>query len=633
MPLLLPLGALVAYWLALVSRGEEARRALLRTALAGGGFVLLTTEALSRFEALARTPLAVAWALAALAALARIRWAGLRDGLASIRFPLRSPTAWVALAAAAFALGGSFLSAVYGPPNMVDVMNYHMPRVVYWQINRTVDFYPTSYYQQLSLQPFMEYSMLQLYALAESNRFVQLAQWAVWLTAIVASSLVAKRLGAGGRGQALAAGLCATLPAGAVQASGAKPDIMAAAWLLLFVYFALSLDEDRPQRGDIPAAGLAAGLALLSKGTAYIFGAGLGVGLLLGLSPRGRLRFLRAAPAILAVALLANLPFYARNYRYNGQPLGDGSASGGGADDRFANDRLGLDVTLSNILRNLPQQLTFRPAWNEAIYEAVVAAHERLGMDPNDPATSWSGLHYRPASVSTHEGEVSNVRHLLLLFLSVPWLVWRRKLDAAAGLAAGVLCGAVLFCALLKWQPWHARMHLPLFVAAVPVLALFLEAWRPRWPATLALVWLAWNLRAPVLHNSLRPLAGPRPVFETERFNDYFHDWPGMREPYRLAADLIIRSGCKQVGFDATNFQMEYPIAARLRRHDFSTQFRQMGVANASRRYTARIPFREPCAVVCLECGELPEKRERYARFGAPRRIDNLLVFVKDAGG
>lgn len=628
MLVLLPVAALASVWLAMVSRGFGLRRSLLGTALAGAAFAVAVNEFLSPFQAVDRFWLSVAWAGAGLAGAARIRPDGVRAAWARWRFPVRAPLAWATLAACAFSLTGAFLSAVLGPPNMADALTYHMPRVVYWQVHQSVNFYPANFYQQLSLQPFSEYAMLHLYVLAESDQFVQLAQWAIWAAAIAAASLTAQRLGADWRGQALAAGLCAALPSGVLQASGAKPDVLVAGWLLIAIYFALGArDEDWGAR-EAAGAGLASGLALLSKGTAYVFGAGIAPFLLLGMGPIAGRRLFRQAPLLVGVALLVNAPHYARNFAYNGHPLGNGTPNGH-EEDRFANDRISVGATVSNLLRNLPQQLVFRPEWNQAIFDAVVAAHESLGLDPQDRATTWSNTRYRMPAVSRHEGEAANVRHLLLLAPMLPWLLWRRRWDPTAALALGCLGGAILFCALLKWQPWHARMHLPLFVIVTPVMGVFLSRLRPRALAVAALVWLTWSQHPFVLHNALRPVAGERPVYTVERFSNFFRDWPRLRVSYALGADLVARTGCRRVGIDTSLFTIEYPLMARLRAYDFGIQFRQESVGNASNRYADRTAFEQPCAVLCPDCAGDPSKWGEYARFGPPDRIDSLLVFTE----
>ena len=43
------------------------------------------------------------------------------------------------------------------------------------------------------------------------------------------------------------------------------------------------------------------------------------------------------------------------------------------------------------------------------------------------------------------------------------------------GLLSLVAAGFVLFAFYLKWTPWHARLHLPLFLLACPVIHLFMH--------------------------------------------------------------------------------------------------------------------------------------------------------------
>ena len=68
MLVLLPAIALLALWLALVSRGLDWRRAVVQTLLAGGLWVWALTEGLSLVAWLGKPALAVGWAVALIAA-------------------------------------------------------------------------------------------------------------------------------------------------------------------------------------------------------------------------------------------------------------------------------------------------------------------------------------------------------------------------------------------------------------------------------------------------------------------------------------------------------------------------------------------------------------------------------------
>lgn len=626
--LLIPV-ALGALFLALVERGRGARHAAVMTLLLGGVFIVFSSELLSLTGSLRHGPIAAAWASLAGASVFAA-WRGRSRLAAAIAIPPAGRPKRLFLAFAATAVTGILtaagLSAVRGPPNMTDVMTYHLPRVVFWLQHQSLGFFPTSYYQELSLTPFAELAMLHVYALAGGDGYVQLVQWTAFAGAILAASLLAEALGAGIWGQVAASLACATLPGAALQASGAKPDVVSGFWLLTAAWLALGGGPSKPRlRGA--ALGVAVGLALLTKGTAYLFAPPV-VGALLWARRRAEFPALaRAGLAAVLCVIALNAGYWARNYAYNGHPLGDGSAMGDGT-FRYANDRFDAGVLASNLLRNASLQLAFRPSWNEAIHDWVVDAHEAMSVHPSAPATTWDGTRYEPAVVSNHEGIVPNTRHVLLLGLTLPWLLWRRRFDALVWFWLGLLAAFVWFCGYLRWQPWHARMHAPLLMLATPLIGVMLERLRPRALLVVAAVWLVWNVRAPLLHNSLRPLAGPQSVFRTDRFRDYFRDWPQLMEPTRRAADYLAAGACRDIGLETSANHFEYPLMARLLDHDPAFRFEHVGVDNGTVRYESRRSFAEPCAVFCLACAEGGRALPGYEkRFGEGVVFDGAVVF------
>jgi hypothetical protein len=305
----------------------------------------------------------------------------------------------------------------------------------------------------------------------------------------------------------------------------------------------------------------------------------------------------------LACALAINAPHYLRNYALTGSVLGSDSAFG---DQRFRwpNESFGWKPTVSNALRNASEQLGARSdAWNRRVYTFVLASHRLLGMDPNDPATTWRWTVFAPPRNANHEADAPNRLHLAILLAMACLLAWRairgRNRERAI-YALSLALGFLAFCAYLKWQPFMARLFLPLFVLGAPLVSTI----RPLWIQAALCILLLDSARRPTLENWVRPLKGPHSVLTTPRDVQYFADMTQWRDDwpaYQATVAEIEKSGCGVIGIDIANFQLEYPLQALLRERNPQIQFEHTGVENASSRYRQPVDS-APCAVVCLHC-------------------------------
>jgi len=384
-------------------RGDGLRDRFLRALVAFGVVLVISTELLGSLRLLSRLPLTAMWSAVLAAALAR---GATRKGSRDFALPFFRLDAVIVISSLGVVtiLGVTAVVAAFSPPNSADAMAYHMPRVVYWAEQASVRFFPTPYLNQLMLQPLAEYLMLHTYVLSGGDHFVNFVQWFASLASMIGVSGVAKLLGAEPRGQAVAALFCATLPAGILASSGAKNDYWLAMWLVTAVYFALQFAESRRLQ-DAAWLGGALGLALLTKGTAYLF-APWPVAAVLMLRMRARPKRLVAGLLIAAgVALGLNAMQYARNYRLSGSVLGFDSAQGDGV-FRWRNETFGWRETASNAARHLSEQLGDRSErWNEGVYSAVIAMHKGLGLDVNDPRTTFRGSTFSPTRNANHEAD------------------------------------------------------------------------------------------------------------------------------------------------------------------------------------------------------------------------------------
>ena len=647
------------------------RDRFLRALVLLGAAVWFITELLSGFDAIRRAPLIVCWLLAAAAVFVTLR----HDHFAKRSHDRKGVLARFVKSRFDFPIAACFagcvailvltaITAAFSPPNSADAMAYHMPRVVYWAEQASVRFFPTHYLNQIMLQPFAEYVMLQSYVLTDGDHFINFGQWSASAASIIAASCIAREWGAPPRGQAIAALFCATIPSGVLASSGAKNDYVLAMWLAAAVYFALRWRKTGRME-DAAFLGCALGLALLTKATAYLFAPWPLIAV--GRTPwSARVRLdppiagqnhpqasskrptgasaadqgvrPTALAITLACALAINAPHYFRNYALTGSVLGSDSAFG---DQRFRwpNESFGWKQTVSNALRNASEQLGARSdAWNRGVYNFVLTSHRLLGISPNDPATTWRGTVFAPPRNANHEADAPNRLHLAILLALACLLAWRaiRGRDRERALYALSLVLAFLaFCAYLKWQPFMARLFLPLFVLGAPLVSTI----RPPWIQAALFIFLLDGARRPALENWVRPLKGPHSVLTTPRDVQYFADMTQWRDDwpaYRASTAAVEKSGCGVIGgvigIDIANFQLEYPLQALLRERNPQIKFEHTGVENASSRYRQPVDS-APCAVVCLHCIGDEHRLSLYREFPTVVPEGRFAIFERKSEG
>ena len=181
-----------------------------------------------------------------------------------------SLTDWLyyALLATIFGLLG-FVAAVYLPNNF-NSMTYHLPKVMHWAQNHSVGVYATWIQRQVQLQPMAEYLLLNFYLLSKTDRlfnFVQLGSLAI--CALGVSQLTAW-LGGSRFLQRSAVLFCLSIPLAIMQATSTQNDLVAASFLVCFVYFSLHL-ADKAEAAWLAPTAVALGLAMITKAYTYVY--------------------------------------------------------------------------------------------------------------------------------------------------------------------------------------------------------------------------------------------------------------------------------------------------------------------------------------------------------------------------
>lgn len=530
--------------------GPAIRSALLSAFVVWGVALAGITEVLSLLHCLTTGTVAASWAILAAAAGAGLlirrpatiaRWRPARPDILALAMVL--PVVVIVL--------GTGVIAATGWPSQWDSMVYHLSRVDHWMQNRNVGFYPTHIVRQLFNPPAAEYAILHLRVLGGDERWSNAPQWISMVGSLIGVTLIAHRMGATPRGQLFSALFAATIPIGILEASGTQNDYVVALWLVCMTEAALS-PPSRMQRFQI---GASLGLALLSKGTALLFAGPI---LLIGYSSIATTWSASAKRGawILLVAMALNVPHWTRNIATFGSPLGPQKpGSGDETSDKLTNDSASPGIVASNVVRNLALHAgtPFR-SLNLALEQGIRRGHAWFGLDVHDPrSTRLYDSQFRISGAAADPDKTGNPAHLLLILAVAGHIVVSRRLRRLPGLiwyGLVLACGFLLFCLVLKWQLWHSRLHLPLFVLAAPLVAV---AWEGAHRALLSLsVVLSILAARPLLRNRLAPLIGEHTVLDTPRVHQYFQRFSGAagvkEQDYVAATELLRARGCADVG-------------------------------------------------------------------------------------
>lgn len=593
--------------------GLMRRESLLVASAHWGGWVVCLTESLSFGSALRTAWVALAWLLLSLLLLG-LHWkARGRHRRASALGPWASfsrAEMWL-LGAASLILVVLGVIALISAPNTWDSMTYHLSRVVHWLQNGSVAHYPTHIVRQLISNPLAEYLLLHLQLLSGGDRFANLVQWSSLIGVLMGTSCIARSLGAGVTGQALSAIFALTIPMALLQANSTQNDLLAGYWLVSFVGLTLSALES-PRTPVVLAAAVSLGLALLTKATVYFFAFPFVVGLALLGAKRVGQRVVAPALLFVMIPLLLNGAFLQRNWALFGTPFGNSAM----LPVTYGNDALSAKGLVSNILRNTALHLTTTSReWNASVGRLVLRLHTVLGMDINDPATTFLETHFGLSGATRHEDYAGNTVHLFVALLAsvgvvvIPGPARRQRVSYLAMLAGAFL----VFCLLLKWQPWNSRLHLPLFLMFSPLFGLACER-VPRVGRVLAAA-LLLNALPWVLYNQCRPLLGPRSVLTSGREQQLFANFVNsaqMSRAYGGAQAFLKERQCGRIGLLAGNDGYEYPLWGLLD-GSFAREVRIEHVLVSNASSTAgieRLEGWEPCAIVLL--GAVTADRIRF---------------------
>jgi hypothetical protein len=497
------------------------------------------------------------------------------------------------------------LVAIVAAPNHSDSMEYHMSRVASWMQNHSVAHYATFTLEQLYQNPWSEFAIMHFQILSGGDRFANLIQWGSMVGSLVGVSSIAKQLGANLRGQILATVFCVTIPMGILQASSTNNDYVVSFWLVCFAYSTLSIVKEGISTMNTFLLGASLGLAILTKGTAYIYAFPFCIWLAFWGIKNLRWQIWKPIALVFAIVLLLNFGHYIRNLTLFSSPLGKGT----GETNKVFSTTIFISSTLKNlalhadIVRHLSLE-HFIPPITGAIEKIIKIIHGFLGIDINDPRlmNPKSPKFYVPR-LSIYEDTAGNPIHLALILLSSIVFLANKKLRQQSNLVNYFLvvsAGFFLFCFLFTWSPWRCRLHLPLFILFSAFVGVILSKFFS-YRITNILALLLLLLSHPwVLNNSVRPLVGSQNIFNTPRIEQYFATQPSYQNSYVEAVKIVKSQKCSNVGLILEGTSYEYPLWMLFQQDGEQEIIRHINVTNKSAVKALQSSNIQPCAIISV---------------------------------
>lgn len=356
----------------------------------------------------------------------------------------------------------TFFSGILYAPNTIDSTVYHLTRIEFWLQHRNINYFATQTDRMLYQPPLAEYMILQLRVLQDSDIFSFIIQWIFSLGSCIAVSLLAEIAGANKKTQYLSFFIAGTIPMVILQSSSTQNDVVVSFFILMTAYFMLkNLKENHSSTAIL--SGVSIGQAILTKGTAYVFLFPIcmywGIIKLVKVYKK-EIKFLPqlAYLALLFISFFAICgSFYYRNYVLIGSPLGVSKE----LFYVYNNQSHSLPSFLSVIFRNISLHFSV-PGVHLLAEKFIYFLHNTiLHLNVNDPATSFTPFDLPMLGMT--EDNAGNFLHFLL-FIPALIVVFKSDNSTLKVIAAFGLISFLLFSFQIKWQIWHSRLHIPIFL-------------------------------------------------------------------------------------------------------------------------------------------------------------------------
>lgn len=575
---------------------DNIRESILKTALLFSTFIVFITEFLSYFKSLNLISLKIGWGILTLLLFCLLfknrkeTWRILIQKGNSIIKAFRVLYFYEKLVLLLISVCTLliFYQGIIYPPNNWDSLTYHMSRIMFWIGNESISHFPTHILRHLYQPPFAEYFILNLNLLSGNDLFSNSVQLQFLVLTLFSIYSILSYYNVGRFYKILALLFAVTIPSVELQASTTKNDIVCAFFVITALFYCLKTFHNSNYKNFI-FLGLSVGLAMLTKGTSYVFLAPIllvfAVFILHKLYKTKNVTLLPKSVLCMVLVIVLNVGHFTRNYAIDHNILNIDKAEG----KMYSNDEMDRYLFFSNFLKNVGLHCGY-PITEEAD-QYIKDIHYDFEIFIDSPLTNYFSMPYHGAEDSTHEDLVSNTAHILLIALASAIILlfgfFRfRKNRSILLLLLVIILQIALFIGYLKWQPWHTRLHIPIFLLSTCLIFLAINVCKYfKWIVILYTPVILFSFWFYFINNSLRPIISSEDFTKAINLNDtrykkYFSNRLQVYPEYQQIATLLKENNPKKVGLILSDW--EYPLFADS--YNVKKELRAINVTNITNK-------------------------------------------------
>ena len=297
-------------------------------------------------------------------------------------------------------------------------------------------------------------------------------------------------------------------------------------------------------------------LAMLTKGTAFIFLFPVVIlFIILFIYKKKILAFPSFFSGLLIVSLLY-FPFVYRNYQTYEYPLGKTY--------ELNNKAYGIAPMLSNAVKNTFMHLrTPFPELNNSLTDAAIGVNEISGVDINSPSYNWA---YTPkfevGFFSSQEDSVGNIFQVILFTVCLIIFLMKKDLRKNRLILFYLIILILMFLTfsyVLKWQVWHTRLQLTMFIASAVFIAIIINKINAKVSVAITILFFLFA-SVFMFFNQSRPWFLKENIFNTSAIDQYFMNNKKLKQPFTEISEILHQKSYTSIGYVSGGDSWEYPF-------------------------------------------------------------------------